>query len=892
MTPLQRTLLLCAVQVTLLALVACVIQVALRKRSPAVRSSLTLNSLFAIFIVSLLAFSPWPNWTGSLWNRSEPAQPAQSAIIETREATTTGPSEPVSREFKASTPDSTWAAAWDGFRTAMTSSETAPTADRHWTSIPTILAALFACGLIVGCIRLIGGWIAVARLRSLSRPLNEPSLRELIDILQAEAGCSSRIETRESLRLATAATIGWRKPIILLPTAWREWTPTEMRAVLAHEIAHIHHRDYAAWLLAQASVVLHFYHPLVHWLAARLRLDQELAADAAAAEYAGGRQSYLETLAQLALRQADRPVSWPVRAFLPTHQTFLRRLQMLRDPGQFSNRSPGRMRWASLAAMMAAGLLVAGLRGPGESLQALAADAPTLILSEAPAPLSLAYVPRDAVAVVGLHPANAIRVPALKPVADALLKDGEFEKAIGLGVDQIDSVVLIYLLADAPEGAPPINTAELVMAIRTHGAGQAKTMADKICIPDVSTDFDGHKILSGRENGKFVVTDDRTLLMASSEPVLRRALIAGPEGRPAPAIADSWASVSSASCAAAALNMSLIGGRLNGPFLPPEVAAFSPLWTKLHTAAASLDLASNFQLVVSTYSASPQDAQQVKDTLSALLVLARNTLSGLRSSISKLPANDSALGLRMSDMAEDLLDKAKLEQTGPHVTFRVNGDSKQVGQLAGALVPAIQQAKTAAQRTQDKNKILQIMLALHNYHDANGHFPAAAVLGPDGKTYHSWRVAILPYLEQGPLYNDYHFDEPWDSDHNQKLVEKIPAFFRSAADPPSSTNASFFAITGNGTIWSNPDGTKLSEITDGTSNTICVVEAKRDIPWTKPEDIPYDAAKPLPAFGGRFAGGFHAALADGSVRFVSQKIQETVLRALLTENGGEVIQSF
>jgi len=96
--------------------------------------------------------------------------------------------------------------------------------------------------------------------------------------------------------------------------------------VLAHEIAHICRNDFLAWVCAQVGLVLHIYHPLVHWLASRLRLEQELAADAAAVELAGGQHCYLQTLAEMDLRQADRPLDWPARTFLPTRRTFLKRL--------------------------------------------------------------------------------------------------------------------------------------------------------------------------------------------------------------------------------------------------------------------------------------------------------------------------------------------------------------------------------------------------------------------------------------------------------------------------------------------------------------------------------------------------------------------------------------
>ena len=82
---------------------------------------------------------------------------------------------------------------------------------------------------------------------------------------------------------------------------------------------------------------------------------------------------------------------------------------------------------------------------------------------------------------------------------------------------------------------------------------------------------------------------------------------------------------------------------------------------------------------------------------------------------------------------------------------------------------------------------------------------------------------------------------------------------------------------------------KLADILDGTSNTIALVEAKRDIPWTRPEDIPYAAGKLLPKFGGRHPGIFLALFFDGSVHAISQQVEDRVLRALITPDGGEPV---
>ena len=163
----------------------------------------------------------------------------------------------------------------------------------------------------------------------------------------------------------------------------------------------------------------------------------------------------------------------------------------------------------------------------------------------------------------------------------------------------------------------------------------------------------------------------------------------------------------------------------------------------------------------------------------------------------------------------------------------------------------------------DFNNLKQLALAMHNYHDVNKHFPPAVLIGPDGKTPHSWRVELLPFLDANDLYKQYRMDEPWDSENNKQVLEQIPACLRNPYDDPKSTNSGYYVLVGPGTIFEGKDGIKIQDITDGTSNTLMVVEAKRNIPWTKPDDISFNPEKPLPELGGFEKGHFATALADG-----------------------------
>ena len=159
--------------------------------------------------------------------------------------------------------------------------------------------------------------------------------------------------------------------------------------------------------------------------------------------------------------------------------------------------------------------------------------------------------------------------------------------------------------------------------------------------------------------------------------------------------------------------------------------------------------------------------------------------------------------------------------------------------LISLLLPAVQHVRHAAARTKCANNLHQIGLALHNYHDVNGHLPAAAVYDKDGKPLLSWRVLLLPYLEQDALYRQFHLDEPWDSAHNKKLLAQMPKVYAPVAGEAKGTDKTHYRVfTGKGTVFEGDKGIRLTDIPDGTSNTILVVEAGDAVPWTKPADLP------------------------------------------------------
>ncbi len=116
----------------------------------------------------------------------------------------------------------------------------------------------------------------------------------------------------------------------------------------------------------------------------------------------------------------------------------------------------------------------------------------------------------------------------------------------------------------------------------------------------------------------------------------------------------------------------------------------------------------------------------------------------------------------------------------------------------GLLLPAVQKVRESAARMQSSNNLKQISLAIDNYEAANGNMPAAAICDPAGKPLLSWRVAILPYIEQANLYSQFKLDEPWDGPNNSKLIAAMPKTYALPGDPPADGQTHYRVFVGNG----------------------------------------------------------------------------------------------
>jgi hypothetical protein len=212
-------------------------------------------------------------------------------------------------------------------------------------------------------------------------------------------------------------------------------------------------------------------------------------------------------------------------------------------------------------------------------------------------------------------------------------------------------------------------------------------------------------------------------------------------------------------------------------------------------------------------------------------------------------------------------------------------------QLIEQLKTPLEQAQGAAKRTQSMNNFKQLGLAMHNYHDVNKSFPPA-IRAKDGKPLLSWRVLVLPYLAEEKLFREFHLDEPWDSDHNKKLIGRMPVTLRSPLSKITEEGRTVYLTPrGADSAFPGAEGIKLREITDGTSNTIMLVEADDEhaVTWTRPDDWDYDPEQATRGLRLADDAGYLVGFCDGSVMLLDKDIKPATLRMMLTRAGGEVI---
>jgi serine/threonine protein kinase len=339
-----------------------------------------------------------------------------------------------------------------------------------------------------------------------------------------------------------------------------------------------------------------------------------------------------------------------------------------------------------------------------------------------------------------------------------------------------------------------------------------------------------------------------------------------------------------------------------GEALAAENPAFRP-HTELLAEAGSLALTVDLSAGTGsepTYSArcraflffgDEQTAQKAQESAKAAVTLshdaARSTIADMKEegvpfflAVFGFPADLVKEMVRMLVPVERALPDAVVERDGH--TIRVEVVLKDLHDVVGGGM--VLGERTA--RTETRDQLRKIGDALEAYHKQHGRLPPAALTDPDGRPLLSWRVLLLPYLGEQELFEQFHLDEPWDSESNRRLLEKIPNVYKSEAlltRKPYVTT--YQVVVGPDTLFEGGQGVRLDGPNPVPDAAILVAETREPVPWTKPADLAYQADKPLPPLGATFPDGFFLLLADGRPRFVSRTVKDDMLRALMTRKG-------
>jgi type II secretory pathway pseudopilin PulG len=520
-----------------------------------------------------------------------------------------------------------------------------------------------------------------------------------------------------------------------------------------------------------------------------------------------------------------------------------------------------------------------------------------------PEPLDLSYAAPDACAIVAVRPAQVLGSPFATLYPTEVLQAAMMQE---LGLDPLANEQLVFA-ATPPLAGPPSYS----LVAKFNKPVTLKTDAIKYPTEEATTAGGVRLIRSTADpTAPNWIFPDATTLVAVDSASLSAAM--GKRSTELSGLAARFAAAAQGDDLLAMVDVEplrpLIGMGLMQAPIPEEMAALRniPNLIKFVELRLNFSRPASSELVVTANSET--DAQ----LLVAMFEQAKQTIAAqFAEEAAKALASDDpveqATGRYTQRMIGYWNDQLKLvqEDGGRLVLFRTNpaDDGQQVTQIAiigvlvALLLPAVQAAREAARRNQSMNNLKQINLGMLNYESARGEFPAQANFGPDGKPLLSWRVHVLPYMEQQALYEQFHLDEPWDSEHNRALISQMPAIYRDPSSGHEATSGmtNYLGVAGEGRFFDGTrEGRSFAGIRDGSSNTIMVVQVNDDrtVEWTRPEDWEMDSATPLVGLGNLHPGIFLAGFCDGHVSAVSTGVDLEALKAMLTIAGGEVVPGY
>lgn len=531
----------------------------------------------------------------------------------------------------------------------------------------------------------------------------------------------------------------------------------------------------------------------------------------------------------------------------------------------------------------------------------LVAQSPHAASDEAPAPLDASFALPDACFVMAARPGQVLKSPLF-----ALLPTEVFQAATiqETGVDPLLAEQVLVSVVPPAQGPPGY-------ALHATFNGPVALKLDKLPVPLEKRQVGARTVLKGPGESPFepglFLPDDRTIVAFDDFSAAKLPVAADAQAGPLLAKfkeayrGDDLLAMFDFEPLRPLINV----GLMQAP-VPPEAAEFTQIPNLVKTIELRLNVsrpAMSELIITANNEADAKRLAGLYDKARAMISVA--IAEQTRQMTSSDDPVEQAGGRYMERMTNFWNQQTNLSRDGAQlVVFRIDGSQSEashlttiavIGVLVGLLLPAVQAAREAARRNMSLNNMKQIMLGLLNYESARGALPAYANFDSEGKPLLSWRVHILPFIEQQALYQKFHLDEPWDSPHNKALIPLMPAIYvdPSSPHPPTDGLTHYLGVKGPGSYFDGAlEGRRLKDMTDGLSNTMSVVQVNdaRATVWTRPDDWELVDGNPFAGLGGPHPGIFLAAFGDGHITAVSTEVDPTVLKAMTTASGGEVVQ--
>jgi hypothetical protein len=500
-------------------------------------------------------------------------------------------------------------------------------------------------------------------------------------------------------------------------------------------------------------------------------------------------------------------------------------------------------------------------------------------------PSDLSKIPSDGMFLLSGRVADLWNSEQFKSAREKFQKEIDegaikvFQERFGLPLDQVERMTML-VLSPPPHGEPLL----FVHTVKPYDLAKVVARVKNVKVKKYKDEM----LYIGDKDWTIYPIDNRSLVYGELREV--NGLIDHPQPKTGGNLAAAVRLAAGKHSLVAGLNVKLVQENVGGR-LPGEVEPFLPL-LQARSATLSVDFAADLRANAVLAFDADKNAKAAVKPAEAGLVLLRAGLGHVLAQLGKQEEKESKELVKVLKQFDAPLKETRIEQKEAtvHATFEAKIDPATVGQT---LVQATLKIREAAARAQAQNNLKQIALAMHNYADTmRGQLPPHASYSKEGKPLLSWRVMILPYIEQDALYKQFHLNEPWDSEHNKKLLAQMPLTYASPHDEKTRKEHTtyFQGFYGKSAFFEGKQGLRFpAAFTDGTSNTIMIAEASKAVPWTKPEDISFDPNQPLPKLGLPGFSYFLAAMCDGSVRTISHSITKETLRNAITRDGGEVL---